>query len=69
MNISAALPSPDGAGASVTSDRWVVPKQLGIFREAGPPHPLTLASIVQRIIENRNRYEVGARRVTLRVTV
>jgi len=39
------------------ADRFAKAKELGVFQESEFSHPLTLDSIVQRIIENRTRYE------------
>ena len=47
-------PSP---GAPPKADRFAVPREMGILRRGEPRHPLRLADIVTRIIDNRTRYE------------
>lgn len=39
------------------SDAYEVPKSLGIFREIETTHSLTTEDVVQRLIENRLKYE------------
>ena len=46
------LPNQDGV------DPYKIPKEVGIYQEIPSPRPdLTTKSIVERIIENRRKYE------------
>ena len=61
MNIHIVVDGCDEAAedppSKPTPDPYAVPREMGILSEPGRTHPLRLADIVARIIENRARYE------------
>ena len=49
--------SPAGMIRKAEPDPYAVPREMGILSKSGRTHPLRMADIVARIIQNRARYE------------
>ena len=61
MNIHIVVGGCDEAAedppSQPTPDPYAIPREMGILSQSGRTHPLRMADIIARIIENRARYE------------
>ena len=47
----------DGAPSGAENDRYAVARERGIYERVAAPNPLRIEDIVQRIVDNRARFE------------